>query len=208
VQPPASLSGNTPTPKSPLPNSHSQIPTPTNRPARAYNRIVLQLTEIDSPVGRLAIAAREGRVCLLHFGGVTKSVRAALARWYPDASVQSATDPGGAVKMLRAYFDGDIKAIDDVPVEMHGTPFQQKVWAALRRIPAGSTLSYGTLARLIAVPSAVRAVGAANGANPVALIVPCHRVIGSNGTLTGYGGGLDRKRWLLEHEGVRPQTLF
>jgi methylated-DNA-[protein]-cysteine S-methyltransferase len=201
VQPPASLSGNPPT-------RHSQIPTPANRPARAYNRIVLQLTEIDSPVGRLAIAAREGRVCLLHFGGVTKSVRAALARWYPDASVQSATDPGGAVKMLRAYFDGDIKAIDDVPVEMHGTPFQQKVWAALRRIPAGSTLSYGTLARLIAVPSAVRAVGAANGANPVALIVPCHRVIGSNGTLTGYGGGLDRKRWLLEHEGVRPQTLF
>ena len=175
---------------------------------QTYNRIVLQLTEIDSPVGRLAIAANDGRVCLLHFGGLTKSVRAALARWYPDAAVESDTDPAGAVKILRTYFDGDIKAIDDVPVEMHGTPFQQKVWAALRRIPVGTTLSYGRLAQLIGEPSAVRAVGAANGANPVALIVPCHRVIGSNGTLTGYGGGLDRKRWLLEHEGVRPQTLF
>ena len=173
-----------------------------------YNRIVLELTEIESPVGRLAIAANDGRVCLLHFGGLTKSVRAALARWYPDAAVESATDPAGAVKILRTYFDGDIKAIDDVPVEMHGTPFQKKVWAALRRIPVGTTLSYGRLAQLIGEPSAVRAVGAANGANPVALIVPCHRVIGSNGTLTGYGGGLDRKRWLLEHEGVRPQTLF
>jgi methylated-DNA-[protein]-cysteine S-methyltransferase len=169
---------------------------------------VLQLTEIDSPVGRLAVAANDGRVCLLHFGGVTKGVRAALARWYPDAQVQPAADPAGAVKTLRAYFNGDIKAIDDVPVEMHGTAFQQKVWTALRRIPVGTTLSYGRLAQLIGEPSAVRAVGAANGANPVALIVPCHRVIGSNGTLTGYGGGLDRKRWLLEHEGVRPQTLF
>jgi methylated-DNA-[protein]-cysteine S-methyltransferase len=169
---------------------------------------VLQLTEIDSPVGRLALAANDGRVCLLHFGGVTKSVRAALARWYPDSAFQSANDPAGAVKILRTYFGGDIKAINDVPVEMHGTPFQQKVWAALRRIPVGTTLSYGRLAQLIGEPSAVRAVGAANGANPVALIVPCHRVIGANGTLTGYGGGLDRKRWLLEHEGVRPQTLF
>ena len=169
---------------------------------------MLQLAEIDSPVGRLAIAANEGRICLLHFGGMTNGARAALARWYPDSTVQAATDPGGAVKTLRAYFDGDIKAIDAVQVEMHGTPFQQKVWAALRRIPVGTTLSYGRLAQLINEPSAVRAVGAANGANPVALIVPCHRVIGSNGTLTGYGGGLDRKRWLLEHEGVRPQTLF
>jgi len=169
---------------------------------------VLQLTEIDSPVGRLAIAANDGRVCLLHFGGVTKSARASLARWYPASTIQSTKDPAGAVKTLRAYFDGDIRAIDDVPVEMHGTPFQQKVWAALRRIPVGSTLSYGRLAQLIGAPSAIRAVGAANGANPVALIVPCHRVIGSNGTLTGYGGGLDRKRWLLEHEGVRALTLF
>jgi methylated-DNA-[protein]-cysteine S-methyltransferase len=173
-----------------------------------YNRIVLQLTEIDSPVGRLAIAANDGRVCLLHFGGMTKSARAALARWYPDSTVQPATDPAGAIKTLRAYFDGSVNAIDGIQVEMHGTPFQQKVWAALRRIPVGTTLSYGRLARLIGEPSAVRAVGAANGANPVALIVPCHRVIGSNGTLTGYGGGLDRKRWLLEHEGVRSQMLF
>ena len=176
--------------------------------AQKYNRIVLQLTEIDSPVGRLALAANDGRVCLLHFGGLTKNVRAALARWYPDSAVQSANDPAGAVKILRTYFGGDIKAIDDLPVEMHGTPFQQKVWEALRGIPVGTTLSYGRLAQLIGEPSAVRAVGAANGANPVALIVPCHRVIGANGTLTGYGGGLDRKRWLLEHEGVRPLALF
>lgn len=104
---------------------------------------------------------------------------------------------------LEAYFAGDLSAIDSIPVETRGTAFQREVWAALRRIPVGQTLSYGTLARQIDRPKAVRAVGMANGANPVGIVVPCHRVIGAHASLTGYGGGLARKRWLLEHEGVK-----
>ena len=104
--------------------------------------------------------------------------------------------------MLTRYFGGEIGALDTIAVELNGTPFQKNVWQALRRIPGGTTISYAELAKRIGEPSAVRAVGTANGANPVAVIVPCHRVIGSNGRLTGYGGGLDRKQWLLAHEGV------
>jgi methylated-DNA-[protein]-cysteine S-methyltransferase len=109
---------------------------------------------------------------------------------------------------MARYFTGEIGVLDTIPVELNGTPFQKNVWQALRRIPGGSTISYAELAKRIGEPSAVRAVGAANGANPVAVIVPCHRVIGSDGRLTGYGGGLDRKQWLLEHEGVVTPTLF
>jgi methylated-DNA-[protein]-cysteine S-methyltransferase len=101
---------------------------------------------------------------------------------------------------LEAYFAGDLHAIDRVPVETRGTPFQREVWAALRRIPAGDTMSYGALAARIDRRSAVRAVGRANGANPIGVVVPCHRVIGADTSLTGYGGGIDRKRWLLRHE--------
>jgi methylated-DNA-[protein]-cysteine S-methyltransferase len=101
---------------------------------------------------------------------------------------------------LEAYFEGDITAIDRVQVQADGTPFQMKVWKALREIPAGETISYGELAARIGQPTASRAVGLANGSNPISIVVPCHRVIGANGKLTGYGGGLERKRWLLDHE--------
>jgi methylated-DNA-[protein]-cysteine S-methyltransferase len=109
-------------------------------------------------------------------------------------------DPCGFTSAMNAYFAGDLRVIDGLPVETGGTPFQRTVWKALRDIPCGTTESYAGLARRIDRPSAVRAVGLANGANPVAVVVPCHRVVGSNGTLTGYGGGLERKRWLLDHE--------
>jgi methylated-DNA-[protein]-cysteine S-methyltransferase len=122
-------------------------------------------------------------------------------------ALEPATDPGGLTAALKAYFGGDLAAIDPLPVETAGTPFQRAVWNALRRIPCGTTISYAELARRIGRPSAVRAVGLANGSNPVSIVVPCHRVIGSNGTLTGYGGGLERKRWLLAHEGRMP-VLF
>jgi methylated-DNA-[protein]-cysteine S-methyltransferase len=167
----------------------------------------VRLTEFDSPIGPLTVAAASGRVCLVHFGAADADVRRALSRWYPSAAPAADADPGGAVSALRAYFSGDVPAIDRVKVELHGTPFQQSVWQALRRIAHGRTMSYGELARAIGMPAAVRAVGAANGANPVAVIVPCHRVIGSSGTLTGYGGGLERKRWLLEHEGALQPLL-
>jgi methylated-DNA-[protein]-cysteine S-methyltransferase len=163
--------------------------------------VMLQLTTFVSPIGPLTVAAHDGRVCLLHFGADAAQVRRTLARWYPSETVGSDPDPAGAVGTLRAYFEGDVEALDRVAVEMNGTAFQQRVWAALRSVRAGTTVAYADIARAIALPSAVRAVGAANGANPVAVIVPCHRIIGSNGSLTGYGGGLDRKRWLLRHEG-------
>jgi methylated-DNA-[protein]-cysteine S-methyltransferase len=99
-----------------------------------------------------------------------------------------------------AYFDGDLHAIDALPVATEGTVFQKSVWQALRTIPTGKTMSYGELAVKIGKPAAVRAVGLANGSNPIGVVVPCHRVIGANGSLTGYGGGLERKRWLLDHE--------
>jgi methylated-DNA-[protein]-cysteine S-methyltransferase len=126
-----------------------------------------------------------------------------LKRHYGD---KVALTPGGEdhpiVQRLRDYLAGDLAAIDDIPTECAGTPFQREVWAALRKIPAGQTWSYAALARHIGRPAAVRAVGLANGANPIGVVVPCHRVIGADGSLTGYGGGLERKRWLLRHEGV------
>jgi methylated-DNA-[protein]-cysteine S-methyltransferase len=161
---------------------------------------VIAITGIPSPVGPLTLAARGSRVCLLFFGSDDHAVRRRLARCYPGEAIEPHDDPAGAVTALAAYFAGELDVLHRIDVELTGTAFQKQVWEALRRIPAGRTASYADIARAIHAPAAVRAVGAANGANPVAVIVPCHRVIGSNGTLTGYGGGLDRKRWLLQHE--------
>ena len=166
---------------------------------------MVHVQQIETPIGPLTLATHDGRVCLLHFGKDGPSVDRELTRWHRDIE-RRALDRSIA-RGLDRYFDGDLAALDAIAVEMHGTTFQRKVWDALRGIPAGTTTSYGELARRIDEPTAVRAVGAANGANPVAVIVPCHRVIGSNGTLTGYGGGLERKRWLLAHE-ARHSGLF
>ena len=110
-------------------------------------------------------------------------------------------------RLPRRLFAGELSAIDDLPVESGGTEFQRAAWKALRRIPAGETRSYGAQAAAIGRPAAVRAVGLANGANPIGVIVPCHRVVGANGTLTGYAGGLERKRWLLAHEASQHGTV-
>ena len=160
---------------------------------------MVEIGAVDSPVGPLTVAAHDGSVCALWFG-TRADVASTVGRWYPDERVQTCPDPGGAASALASYFSGRVDALDAVPVELHGTPFQQRVWQQLRTVRAGTTASYSAIARAIGAPSAVRAVGAANGANPVALIVPCHRIIGSDGRLTGYGGGLDRKQWLLAHE--------
>lgn len=164
---------------------------------------MIELAVVDTPIDPLTLAARNGRVCLLHFGGDDATVRATLHRWYPDEPVEESRDAGGGSLALARYFDGELDAIDTIQVEMNGTAFQRRVWDALRQVPAGKTATYAEIAVMIGSPAAVRAVGAANGANPVAVIVPCHRIIGSNGTLTGYGGGLKRKEWLLQHEGLR-----
>jgi methylated-DNA-[protein]-cysteine S-methyltransferase len=116
-----------------------------------------------------------------------------------------ARNPNGLTNAIDSYFGGELTAIDALPVQTGGTSFQREVWCALRKIPCGTTISYAKLAERIGRPTAVRAVGLANGANPVSIVVPCHRVIGSNGSLTGYGGGIDRKRWLLDHECSAPE---
>ena len=160
---------------------------------------MIELASIDSPIGHLTIAAHEGRVCALSFGRKV-GILAAARRWYPDEAVTTSANPAGVVSALESYFAGELDALDSVAVELNGTPFQRRVWERLRSVAAGTTASYAEVARAIGAPAAVRAVGAANGANPVAVVVPCHRIIGSNGRLTGYGGGLDRKQWLLTHE--------
>ena len=164
--------------------------------------MTLDLTEFRSPLGALVVAARDGRLCALEFAGRWPRRRRALARRFGPLVIHRTPDPAGAVTALRSYFAGDRNALARVPVDPHGTEFQRRVWAALARIPAGETRSYRELAAAIGAPAAVRAVGAANGANPVALVIPCHRVIAADGTLGGYAGGLRRKRWLLEHEGA------
>jgi methylated-DNA-[protein]-cysteine S-methyltransferase len=121
-------------------------------------------------------------------------------RRYGNADFIERRDPFGHAAALARYFDGEIGALETLPVMLGGTPFQRRVWSALRGITPGTTVSYGALAQRIGAATAVRAVGLANGSNPIGVVVPCHRVIGGNGSLTGYGGGLPRKRWLLEHE--------
>lgn len=113
----------------------------------------------------------------------------------------AAKDPNGLSTKMKAYFDGDLSIIETLPSATAGTPFQREVWQALRTIPCGQVMHYGQLAEQLGRPGAARAVGAANGSNPVSVVVPCHRVIGRNGTMTGYAGGVQRKEWLLRHEG-------
>lgn len=132
-------------------------------------------------------------------------VRRLHGLWFVDeAPADRAAEAGGSpfAAAVRAYFAGAIDALEGLPVETRGTAFEIEVWQALRRIPPGHTWSYRDLANAIGRPKAVRAVGAANGKNPVSLVLPCHRVIGADGSLTGYGGGLERKAWLLRHEGA------
>ena len=165
----------------------------------------LWIDHLETPIGRLAIVAdAEGRLRAAGFAlGHTRMDR--LLRRIDGAravALEPTTNPGGLTSALEAYFRGDLGAIDGLPVDADGTEFQRSVWRALRAIPCGETRSYGELARSIGNAGAVRAVGLANGANPVSIVVPCHRVIGSDGSMTGYGGGVPRKRWLLAHEGA------
>ncbi len=159
-------------------------------------------TEIQSPVGTLLIRGTDSAVTGV-FMETHRGDRSLLA-----GAVRDEWPLRVACSQLEEYFDGDRREFS-VAVEAVGTDFQRRVWRALRAIPYGKTISYGELARRIGNPNAVRAVGLANGRNPVSIIVPCHRVIGADGTLTGYGGGLERKRYLLELEGcMAKQTAF
>jgi methylated-DNA-[protein]-cysteine S-methyltransferase len=165
--------------------------------------IAFNLDRMTTPLGTmLVVTDNDGRLRALDWSDYEERLQRLLQRHYGIGKflLHEGHAPEAVRDALERYFDGDIGALDTIPVETAGTPFQREVWAALRAIPAGTTVSYGTLAQEIGRPKAVRAVGLANGANPIGIVVPCHRVIGANAALTGYAGGLERKRWLLEHE--------
>jgi len=163
--------------------------------------MTLQLTEYSSPLGGVTAVLRDGRLCAMTFTDRWTGTERALRRRFGAVHCAPAS-AAPLARRLDAYFAGDLRAFDDLAIDPGGTPFQQRVWAELRRIAPGSTTTYGTIARAIDAPTAVRAVGAANGANPIWLVIPCHRAIGADGRLVGYAGGLERKRWLLAHEGA------
>ena len=161
----------------------------------------LRLEKYTSPLSiLLVIIDEQGALRALDFADYEERMHRLLRTHYGTYELQPGPAPVSVVEALDAYFAGDMKAIDELRVATGGTPFQRAVWQALRAIPAGTTQSYGQIAVSCGHGTASRAVGAANGSNPIAIVVPCHRVIGANGTLTGYGGGLPRKRWLLDHE--------
>ena len=157
-------------------------------------------TRLSSPIGELLLIADDKALCGLYMD---------LERgWLPRVEIGPRDDGAlpEARRQLDEYFAGT-RQVFDIAIRLHGTEFQRQVWDALLEIPYGETRSYGEQARRIGLPDAPRAVGAANGQNPVSIVVPCHRVIGANGALTGYGGGIERKRWLLAHE-ARQRTLL
>lgn len=163
----------------------------------------LTVDRLASPLGDiLLVADAAGTVRALDFHDFEPRMMRLLGRHYGAPALTPGRAPEAVRRALDAYFAGDAAALDAVPTATAGTDFQRQVWAALRRIPAGETRSYAQLAAAVGRPKAVRAVGLANGANPIGVIVPCHRVIGAGGALTGYAGGVERKRWLLAHEGL------
>jgi methylated-DNA-[protein]-cysteine S-methyltransferase len=160
----------------------------------------IEFSRLESPVGSVLLAVSSEGLCALDFTDSELEVRKRLLRAHPDAVFGGGPRAEAAAKSVKAYFEGDLGALEALVTAAAGTEFQKQVWAALRKIPMGATTSYSEIARAIGNPTAVRAVGAANGRNPIALVVPCHRVIAADGTLCGYAGGLWRKQWLLKHE--------
>jgi methylated-DNA-[protein]-cysteine S-methyltransferase len=153
---------------------------------------------LDTPLGPVRLSVARGAVVALAFDDRARDrdgERDSGRDRDPDRRAADAI-----ARALHAWLDGDLSAVDDVDLAPDGTPFQRRVWDALRRIPPGTTTTYGAIARAIGTPHAARAVGAANAANPIAILVPCHRVVGADGALTGYAFGVERKRWLLAHE--------
>ena len=170
---------------------------------------VFDYEQVSSPVGEIMFVSNGEGICALDFGGFEHRMESLLARRFGSFELRRGSDPYGLAPSLRDYFKGKLDAFKSTPICTNGTAFQEQVWAALRTIPAGETRTYGQLANLLGRPHAARAVGHANSLNPVAIIVPCHRVIGSSSALTGYAGGLERKQWLLQHESsaaVLPRT--
>lgn len=170
---------------------------------RTISTSPIETATLTTPAGPLFVAAHDGAVVAMTYRKEKDlaGLKRQLQRRFRGAAFVPAHDPAGAATAVRRWIKGDVQALRALKVDTAGTPFQEKVWRALRRIPCGQTISYAELARRIDHPTAVRAVASANARNPVAVLIPCHRVIGSDGTLTGYAGGLPCKAWLLKHEG-------
>ena len=164
---------------------------------------ILRLDRLKTPIGvALLVTDEDGVLRALDWEDYEPRMRQLLRLQCGAVELKDARAPVAVKTALSGYFKGDLDRLGEIAWRVGGTPFQRKVWNALPKIPAGSTLSYGALAAKLGAPRALRAVGHANGANPISVVVPCHRLIGANGSLVKYGGGLDRKRWLLRHEGV------
>ena len=171
-----------------------------------HDKLEFLIDRLSTPIGELIVVAdRQGRLRTVDWTDHEARMKRLLDRQYGKNgySLTPERDPAGLSSAMRRYFKGDNGIIGRLAVATAGTAFQRRVWRALRKIRSGTTITYAELARRIGRPKAVRAVGLANGQNPVSIVVPCHRVIGSDGSLTGYGGGLHRKAWLLKHEGAR-----
>jgi methylated-DNA-[protein]-cysteine S-methyltransferase len=162
----------------------------------------LQLGQVDSPIGEIMVACADQTLCALEFADQGERMLALLRARYGDFRSVETADPAGVCTRIRAYLRGTFDALEEIAVDGGGTEFQRRVWAELRKIRPGRVLTYSALAARLGIPNSVRAVGHANARNPISIVVPCHRLIGVDGSLTGYSGGLARKRWLLEHEGV------
>ena len=184
---------------------HGETPAARRRRSREGTIMHLILSTYASPVGDLLVVSdSDGALRALDFADYEARMRTLLGRHYGAFELADGPVPPAIDDALHAYFSGDLTALDTLTVRTGGSDFQRGVWAALRRIPAGTTTGYGALAAALGKPGAARAVGLANGSNPIGIVVPCHRVIGASGALTGYAGGVERKKWLLEHEGALP----
>jgi O-6-methylguanine DNA methyltransferase len=179
--------------------------TTTARTATAATLTASAHTIMDSPIGPLTLVTREGGLAGLYM--TQHRHMPPLGTFGPEVHVTAIPVLARTAEQLAAYFAGDTGTFD-IDLSTLGTPFQRRVWAALRDIPYGETVSYGELAAALGQPTASRAVGLANGKNPISIIVPCHRVVGADGSMTGYGGGLERKRWLLSFEGGAQQPVL
>lgn len=162
--------------------------------------MVVTREDFESPIGVVSILTCEAAVIALDYGDYEHRMLRLLTRAWGECELRAQHTVSDHHRKVRDYFAGDLTAVDSVHTEIRGTVFQQAVWTALRKIPPGTTWSYLNLAKRLGNDKAVRAVGAANGQNPIAIIHPCHRVVASNHSLTGYAGGLHRKQWLLDHE--------
>jgi len=170
----------------------------TNKPPEC-----LRLDRLATPIGEALIVTDEtGTLRAFDWADRESGMARLLRLHYGSIVPEPGAAPATVKRLLRRYFEGDLGSLAAIEWRTAGTQFQRAVWTGLTTIPPGETLSYGALAAKLGCPKSVRAVGAANGANPISVVVPCHRVIGADGSLTGYGGGMERKRWLLGHEGA------